>query len=441
MKQYLKLFIQLMASLLVMMSATISAAQAEEVWLDFSVSDAQISISETPSSELQAAQTTSSYSSSQLAYRETEKKTESQSILLDFSVPQAEVDSVETVTKIPQETKPSQADLPKVDNKLQSNIVDSENKENLGDKAPSTKSTPSEKQSTNSVADKVVQIAKDRIGTKFNSNIPAQCAIFVRDVFQEANLEVAVSKQPFDKNVQWIDAHPARAQSFFGSDVGLLITKKEDLQPGDLVGFQNTYGNWKKGAITHVGIVVERKDNGQIMMVDRSTRSSPVYYRPISKFKFAVGVRPYVYGNAQRPTANSLTALRKAIIGQESAGNFQIVNPDSGALGYGQVMPENVAPWTKAALGKPLTPEEFLANPDAQIKTIDHKLNEYLKRESDHTNSKDEELAVRRIASTWYSGKPELWNDAKPQYSNGQTYPSIKKYTASVWKRYLREIG
>lgn len=136
-----------------------------------------------------------------------------------------------------------------------------------------------------------------------------------------------------------------------------------------------------------------------------------------------------------------VTALRRAIIGQESAGKFWIVNPDSGALGYGQLLRQNVAPWTKAALGRALTPEEFLANPDAQIKTIDHKLDEYLKRELAYTGGKNEELAVRRVASTWYSGNPNLWNNTRPQYSKGRRYPSIASYTHSVWKRYLREVG
>lgn len=139
--------------------------------------------------------------------------------------------------------------------------------------------------------------------------------------------------------------------------------------------------------------------------------------------------------------SKQVTALRRAIIGQESAGKFWIVNPDSGALGYGQLLRENVAPWTKAALGKALTPEEFLGNPDAQIKTIDHKLNEYLKRELAYAGSNNEELAIRRVASTWYSGNPKLWNNTRPQYSNGQRYPSIESYTRSVWERYLIEIG
>ncbi len=170
-------------------------------------------------------------------------------------------------------------------------------------------------------------------------------------------------------------------------------------------------------------------------------QKTPPAYKPSSKLPVA-----------SKPLTRSqqVTALRRAIIGQESTGRFWLVNPDSGALGYGQLLRENVAPWTKAALGKALTPEEFLSNPQAQIKTIDHKLNQYLKRELAYTDGKNvnkalgvsaEELAIRRVASAWYSGNPNLWNDTRPQYSNGRRYPSITSYTRSVWKRYLREIG
>lgn len=150
--------------------------------------------------------------------------------------------------------------------------------------------------------------------------------------------------------------------------------------------------------------------------------------------------RPVSKPPIAKTSKQQVTALRRAIIGQESAGKFWLVNPDSGALGYGQLLPSNVAPWTKAALGRALTPREFLANPDAQLKTIDHKLGQYLKRQLADTGGKNQELAVRRVASTWYSGNPNLWNDPRPQYSNGRRYPSIASYTRSVWKRYLKEI-
>lgn len=136
-----------------------------------------------------------------------------------------------------------------------------------------------------------------------------------------------------------------------------------------------------------------------------------------------------------------VTALRRAIIGQESGGKFWLINPDSGALGYGQLLKENVAPWTKAALGRALTVEEFLNNPELQIKTIDHKLDQYLQRELIYTGGVNQEIAVRRVAAAWYSGNPKLWSDTNPQYSNGRRYPSIENYTGSVWQRYQREIG
>lgn len=139
--------------------------------------------------------------------------------------------------------------------------------------------------------------------------------------------------------------------------------------------------------------------------------------------------------------SKQVTALRRAIIGQESDGKFWLINPDSGALGYGQLLQENVAPWTKAALGRALTVEEFLNNPELQIKTIDHKLDQYLQRELIYTGGMNEELAIRRVASAWYSGNPKLWNNTSPQYSNGRRYPSIERYTRSVWQRYQREIA
>lgn len=128
-------------------------------------------------------------------------------------------------------------------------------------------------------------------------------------------------------------------------------------------------------------------------------------------------------------------SLRRAIIGKESAGKFNAVNPDSGALGYGQVMPANVPSWTKAALGKSLSSNEFLNNPDAQIKVINHKLNEYLTKELKATGN-NLDLAVRRVASTWYSGQPNLYNDTRPQYYNGGSYPSINDYTADILTRF-----
>jgi hypothetical protein len=134
-----------------------------------------------------------------------------------------------------------------------------------------------------------------------------------------------------------------------------------------------------------------------------------------------------------------VTSLMHAIIGQESAGKFDITNPHSGALGYGQVMPENVPSWSQEALGYSLTPKKFLASPDLQIKIIKHQLQKAF--DAQNQLGRSEEEVVRRVAAIWYSGQSKLWNNEKPQYYDGHPYPSIAEYTRSVWDKYQHEIA
>jgi len=135
---------------------------------------------------------------------------------------------------------------------------------------------------------------------------------------------------------------------------------------------------------------------------------------------------------------DKVTALMRAIIGQESAGKFNIVNPHSGALGYGQVMEANVPSWTMEALGYELSTHEFLNSPKLQIKVIKFQLDKAWK--SQLAVAKTEEEQVRRVASIWYSGRGRLWNNTKPQFYGGHPYPSISDYTKSVFQKYQREL-
>jgi hypothetical protein len=135
----------------------------------------------------------------------------------------------------------------------------------------------------------------------------------------------------------------------------------------------------------------------------------------------------------------SITALMHAIIGQESNGKFNITNPHSGALGYGQVMPENVTPWSLEALGYALTPKEFLNSPKLQLKIIKFKLGQAIASQTQPDRSEEE--VIRRAAAIWYSGQARLWNSNRPEYYNGHPYPSIAEYTQSVWEKYQAELS
>lgn len=150
--------------------------------------------------------------------------------------------------------------------------------------------------------------------------------------------------------------------------------------------------------------------------------------------RFTGGPMPVRQSLAGLIPQNNVLKFRRAIIDQESQGSYTVVNPDSGAIGAGQVMPENVGPWTQKYVGRRLTPEEFRFNPAAQDMVMNGRFTDML-NEQFSAGYRGEE-AIRRAASVWYSGQPSLWNNTRPQYSNGRRYPSIAEYTSSIWAKY-----
>lgn len=129
---------------------------------------------------------------------------------------------------------------------------------------------------------KIVAIAQDWVGQDFAPGQREQCAYFVRAVLEEAGIVIGVTQQPYDG----YSSGEGFANSFFGPDMGELIEVPEQLKPGDLVAFANTYGDYPSGTITHVGIYI-----GDGQMVHRPTADKPVEEIAIAGYTFAVGVR------------------------------------------------------------------------------------------------------------------------------------------------------
>lgn len=135
--------------------------------------------------------------------------------------------------------------------------------------------------------------------------------------------------------------------------------------------------------------------------------------------------------------AKPVQALRQAIIGQESGGQCNVQNHSgSGAAGLAQMMPENVTTWSREAIGRTVSVNEFLKDCHLQLRVIDYKLGQYWQQEGQ--SSTDEATIVRRVAAKWYAGNADLYDSTAPQYWNGNAYPSIHDYTHSVLQRYQR---
>ena len=79
-------------------------------------------------------------------------------------------------------------------------------------------------------------------------------------------------------------------------------------------------------------------------------------------------------------------AYRNAIAAVESAGNgdYAAIGPThekyGRALGRYQVMEANLPQWSREALGREVTPDEFLANPNLQDFIFDHRFGGYIKK-------------------------------------------------------------
>ena len=130
----------------------------------------------------------------------------------------------------------------------------------------------------------------------------------------------------------------------------------------------------------------------------------------------------------------SLDQLRSSVISKESGNDFTAVNPDSGALGFGQVMPANVASWSRAALGYSISQREFLRSPEKQMAVINHQFRTMMQQQSALGYTGD--TLIRRVSSIWYSGQAGLYNNTRPQTYGAGSYPSIASYTLDVVNRY-----
>lgn len=108
------------------------------------------------------------------------------------------------------------------------------------------------------------------------------------------------------------------------------------------------------------------------------------------------------YGVSYAPNA-LLGELKQRIAKVESGGRYDALGPEIArkrgtdrAYGKYQVMGANIPAWTEQALGRPLTPMEFLRSPEAQEKVFENQMSRNLQKYG----------TLQDAASVWFSGRP-----------------------------------
>lgn len=116
----------------------------------------------------------------------------------------------------------------------------------------------------------VAEVAKSFVGKHFKQGQREQCMFFVRHVLKLAGHPYAdrVTNEPVDKH--WTG--PGLASSLAGRDLGHMLVKIDQIQPGDIVFWNDTYETgFPPNTITHVGIAENNKS-----FIHRPTAARPV---------------------------------------------------------------------------------------------------------------------------------------------------------------------
>ena len=115
-----------------------------------------------------------------------------------------------------------------------------------------------------------------------------------------------------------------------------------------------------------------------------------------------------------------------AISAIESGGRYDLLGPvtKTGDRAYGrfQVMGANIPAWTQAALGQPLTPQQFLASPEAQRAVFEHRFGQYVNK-----------YGPEGAAKAWFAGEKGMHNpNARDQLGTS---------VASYGQRFMAGLG
>lgn len=109
-------------------------------------------------------------------------------------------------------------------------------------------------------------------------------------------------------------------------------------------------------------------------------------------------------GTYTQSSNDPISSIMERLSSVESGGRYDALGPEvkSGmyagekALGKWQVMPGNLPSWSKEALGREVTPDEFISNPQLQDAIVRDRMQKIYDQ---YGNEED-------VASVWFSGRP-----------------------------------
>lgn len=128
---------------------------------------------------------------------------------------------------------------------------------------------------------------------------------------------------------------------------------------------------------------------------------------------------------AVAPSAGGMGKFGEAIAGIESSGKYDALGPvtDTGDRAYGkyQVMGANIPEWTRMHLGQEMSPEEFLANPQAQDAVFQGQFGNYV-----------DKYGPEGAAKAWFAGETGMHNPNAQDQLGTSVSEYANKFTNAI---------
>lgn len=162
-------------------------------------------------------------------------------------------------------------------------------------------------------------------------------------------------------------------------------------------------------------------------MIGHSNTQSLIDYGSDLQGRVNSNANMFEFGGQVGAAGSGINSFINAISSQESGGNYGAVNRHSGALGKYQIMPSNIPSWSRQALGRSVTPSQFLASPQIQEQVARAQLSSYYQK-----------YGAAGAAIAWYAGPSAAQRYVNTGYISNRregSYPSIQAYVNQILGR------
>lgn len=210
----------------------------------------------------------------------------------------------------------------------------------------------------------------------------------------------------------------------------LLLSNKK--APVDQGPYRQRAGFINQGGIEATNYEVQKRTNREAAALKAQQKAMEVQFNRVN-VNLPPGSNPGQtgganYAQAQGGPKGSFAAFLNAIGQHESSNNYNARNRDSGAMGRFQIMPGNLggrgSGWDYEALGRDVSSQQFMANPQLQDAIARYKLQQYYNQ-----------YGARGAAVAWYAG-PGALKYGSAALNRGQgAYSSINNYANAIMRR------